>query len=74
MQAANNVISYAHIPIVPYMKERSEVERRALTWPAAGLVEWQSGVARSAAEGGAPSYTIAKMKTIELYFFDNLNI
>ena len=36
----DNVVSYIHIPLVPYMQERSEAERRAI-WPCLNVVTWR---------------------------------
>ena len=35
-----NVVSYVHIPLVAYMQERSEAERRAI-WPCLNVATWR---------------------------------
>ena len=34
------VVSYVQIPLVPYMQERSEAERRAI-WPCLNVATWR---------------------------------
>ena len=35
-----NVVRYVHIPLVPWMQERSEAERRAI-WPCLNVATWR---------------------------------
>ena len=51
------MISYVCIPIVPWLQERSEAERRATTGPGDGFDEGRPGGAQSGREGGKRSHT-----------------